>query len=540
MLGIHHIIGDESKLITNKSSCLTPPKVVGIVGHIGPYDPKSMEWSTYKGRFTFYLQANSITDAALKRATLLTIIGDSAYRMLADLHLPDELSTVAFDTLITDLDSSYGKKVSKLASRVRFQSISQHEGQSVDEYLAELRHSSIDCGFGDQLDNRLKDQFVVGLKSDQIKRKLLEDEDKSLADTVKRARDLELVNKESVSSKPAQTSSFSAHQVHRGSGFNQFMPRVSQPRQNQSSRFPSQQSSSNQPQPCYRCGTSGHQSYQCEYLTKGFICFNCQKIGHRSSMCFQPQRHTRSKSVTVSRDSSNSAWKLSIFSTAAWFPTSARLPTSWVWQASLSVVAEVLTNLTILKSPNQLRQFLRFMRFRTFLQYKYTVEVNGTPISMEVDSGSCYSLLNSDWWNRLGRPLLRQGPTLKDVSRNIIPVLGIANVDVKLNGQSKQLRVVFLDRPDTASLLGREWIAEFNLLSVHMTEPQQVPASLTTLLTEFGDLFDTSALPPIKGFKAHLHIKPNSNFKLFKPRPVPYSTSIRRSRPSSIDWSLSA
>lgn len=75
-----------------------PLKVVGIVGHIGPYDPKSMEWSTYKGRFTFYLQANSITDAPLKRATLLTNIGDTAYRMLADLHQPDELSTNHFDT----------------------------------------------------------------------------------------------------------------------------------------------------------------------------------------------------------------------------------------------------------------------------------------------------------------------------------------------------------------------------------------------------------------------------------------------------------
>ena len=154
-----------------------------------------MVWLTYKGRFSFYLQANSITDAALKRETLLTLIGDTAYRKLADLHLPDDLSTVNFNTLITDLDSAYGKKVSKLTTRVRFQSIVQHEGQSVDEFLADLRHSSIDCGYGDKLDNRFKDQFVVGLRSDQIKEKLLEDEDKALADIVKRARDLKLVNR---------------------------------------------------------------------------------------------------------------------------------------------------------------------------------------------------------------------------------------------------------------------------------------------------------------------------------------------------------
>ena len=86
-----------------------------------------------------------------------------------------------------------------------------------------------------------------------------------------------------------------------------------------------------------------------------------------------------------------------------------------------------------------------------------------------------------------------------------------------------QLFVVILDRPDTASLLGREWIPEFHLLSVHQTQPDLVPTSLTSRLTEYRDLFDTATLRPIKGFKAHLHIKPNSNFKLFKPRPVPYA-----------------
>ena len=212
-------------------------KVVGIVGYIGPYYPKSMEWSTYKNRFTFYLQANSIIDAALKRATLLTHIGDTAYRMLADLHLPDDLSTVNFNTIITDLDSASGKKVPKLASRVRFQSIVQHEGQRVHEYLADIHHSSIDCGFGDQLDNRLKDQFVVGLRSDQIKKKLFEDEDKALADIVKKARGLELVNRESSSSKSAPTSAFSAHQVHSGTNQTRFIPRGFQPESSQSTRL---------------------------------------------------------------------------------------------------------------------------------------------------------------------------------------------------------------------------------------------------------------------------------------------------------------
>ena len=116
------------------------------------------------------------------------------------------------------------KTVSKLASRVRFQYIVQHEGQSVDEYLADLRHSSIDCGFDDQLDNRIKDQFVVGHRSDQIKKKLLDDKDKAFADIEKTARDIKLINRESGSSKLAPTSAFSAHQVCSGTNQTRLIP----------------------------------------------------------------------------------------------------------------------------------------------------------------------------------------------------------------------------------------------------------------------------------------------------------------------------
>ena len=91
--------------------------------------------------------------------------------------------------------------------------------------------------------------------------------------------------------------------------------------------------------------------------------------------------------------------------------------------------------------------------------------------------------------------------------------------------------MVFIDRPDTASLLGRESIAEFNLLTVQQTTTevskpqvaQQTSLNLENLLNEFKDLFDSSNLPPIHGFKAHLHVKPDAQYRLFKARPVPYA-----------------
>ena len=131
---------------------------------------------SYKGMFNFYLEPNAITTASKK--------GDSAHS-----DRPDSLWNacksssskrtfqVDFDTLMADLDAAYRKRISKLACKIRFHDCSQHEKQSVGEYLAELRHAAVDCEFGTQLHSRFKEQFVVGLKANIIKR-FLEDKDK--------------------------------------------------------------------------------------------------------------------------------------------------------------------------------------------------------------------------------------------------------------------------------------------------------------------------------------------------------------------------
>ena len=68
----------------------------------------------------------------MKRAALLTLIGNAGFRMLTDLHFPNKLIDVTYDALIGDLDKAYGREVLKMASRVRFGTVSQHEGQSIN------------------------------------------------------------------------------------------------------------------------------------------------------------------------------------------------------------------------------------------------------------------------------------------------------------------------------------------------------------------------------------------------------------------------
>ena len=459
----------------------------------------------------------------MKTAALLTLIANAGLRILADLHFPTKLSDVTFEALIEDFDKTYGKKVSKMASRVCFGTFSQHEGENIDEFIAELQHASMDCGFGDQLESRLKDQFVIGLRSDHIKKKLLEDEDRDLADILKKARALELVDREHSSSKSVLTHSDTQHiRSSRSPQRNEVHTRNHAIQQKSASLNANKASGVS----CHRCGRRGHQPEQCFYLTRNLTCHKCGNVGHNARMC-------RYDTQDKPQDSSKSASKNWRAETANNDPSKSgsqsrcRSPSYHIDDIEAQDNSDASNHVDDFTSSS----IMMVHSIENVLPITYKVEVNGCPISMELDSGSCYILLNSKHWKQLGQPELAKGPELRDVSRNSIPVLGMAYVEVRLKEQLKRLRVVFIDRPDTASLIGREWIAEFNLLTVQQAtfqvdNPQvtsRTPLNLGNLLDEFKDLFENSNLPPIKGFKAHLHVRPDAQFKLVKPRPVPYA-----------------
>ena len=201
--------------------------------------------------------------------------------------------------------------------------------------------------------------------------------------------------------------------------------------------------------PCYHSGATAHKPYECSYCINRIQCNNCNRTGPKALVFCPPQQRGRGRTtfhlryLTHTQRGTPSSFLPRRVSSGRFN----RFLSAWSLRfAPISVYRRVLVYLIGSHNSHDSE--------RSPIQY--TVKVNGLQISMEVDSGSCYSLLNSDWWNLLGRPVLRLGPILKKVSQNIIPVLGIANFEVRLNNQYKQLCIVFLDRSDTASLLGRE------------------------------------------------------------------------------------
>ena len=142
------------------------------------FDAESEDIESYLERLQEYFTAYDIKDdednAAKRRAILLTSIGSKCFRVLKDLAFPDAPNTKTFDQLATLLREHFKPTRLKIAERYRFHSAVQQQGQSIADFVRELKKLAGTCEFtNEQLNDNLRDRFICGLRSQHVKQKLL-------------------------------------------------------------------------------------------------------------------------------------------------------------------------------------------------------------------------------------------------------------------------------------------------------------------------------------------------------------------------------
>ena len=107
------------------------------------FDAESEDIESYLERLQEYFTAYDIKDdednAAKRRAILLTSIGSKCFRVLKDLAFPDAPNTKTFDQLATLLREHFKPTRLKIAERYRFHSAVQQQGQSIADFVRELK-----------------------------------------------------------------------------------------------------------------------------------------------------------------------------------------------------------------------------------------------------------------------------------------------------------------------------------------------------------------------------------------------------------------
>ena len=135
----------------------------------------------------------------------------------------------------------------------------QVPGESVADYVAELKRLATCCEFGDHLEETLRDQLVCGMHNQGILKRLLAEPDLTYAKAVEVASGMEVAEKT----------------TQRLRGPELAVQHVGKTKGSQSAK------SSSQGQ-CYRCGSTKHAAATCKF--REVSCHHCQKRRHMAKV----------------------------------------------------------------------------------------------------------------------------------------------------------------------------------------------------------------------------------------------------------------
>ena len=187
-----------------------------------------------------------------KTAVLHTCIGGKTYRIVKSLLAPNLPISKSFPDPKETLKFHFASKPSITTEWVHFNRRRQQSSESIVDFAAELRRLAINCEFEDKLEAALRDQFVSGLQSEAVHKRLLtETERLTYARVVEITSDMEIAAK----------NTRSLHESDDNPGIKHATDHL----------------------PCKHCGRKNHEAYQCRF--KSAKCHNCGKQGDIATVC---------------------------------------------------------------------------------------------------------------------------------------------------------------------------------------------------------------------------------------------------------------
>ena len=242
---------------------------------------------------------------------LLHCLGTEGQRIFHTLQLnaEDVENDNEYETALQVLDGHFQPKLNVVAERYKFRKRSQLPGESVDDYIRELRALASTCNFHDMTDEMIRDQFVERTNSTQIRERLLLEPTLTLADAITISRQVESATRESqiIGENSSHMPQAEVHAVTRR-----------KPHRNKYKARQRYNNATDQPQPstsspthpqlqCYRCGDKSHKANDPNCKAKNASCSKCGKTGHYARVCRSGQRYrsTRNSVHGVFADNEN-------------------------------------------------------------------------------------------------------------------------------------------------------------------------------------------------------------------------------------------
>ena len=236
------------------------------------------------------------------------------------------------------------------------------------------------CSFDGYLSEALRDRIICGLRNEATQRHLLTKGDVDLAHTIELAQGMEDAQKDARALKTGSPD-LAVGQVSRG------------PRAPRSRPVPKRTDSESKPRVCYRCGNPSHFARNCPH--REATCHKCSKKGHLARAC-RGGGKSKLQANCITSDKGNPASDLD--------------PIQTVHQVG-----------TCSSNPRP---------------YKVTLDIDGVPVEMEIDTWAAVSIISEATQKRLfpKARLSKSSVALRTYSFEPLTVLGQMKVKVSYQG----------------------------------------------------------------------------------------------------------
>ena len=446
----------------------------GTLGSVDEFDGTKDDWLQYIERLEHFFAANGIDDAAKKRAVLLSVVGAATYKILRSIVSPSKPGEKSYAELVEALSKYFKPTPSEIVERFKFHSRVRKAGESIANYVTELRSLSEYCNFGAILNEMLRDRLVCGVNNGAIQKLLLSQTDLTYERAVEIALSAETAaqSMRELGSRPESAPS------------GRHIPLVVH-RTSTSGASPTG-SSSQTSLTCYHCGLRGHTSSRCK-VNKDIVCHHCRKRGHMQRACKSKSKPPLSKT---------------------------KKPKSVAQvQGEEKEEEEEPDDFTL--------QMVMSLRKSDAPPILVKVKLDDCPVDMEVDTGAAISLMSESTFNTLWprRSLQPSSVRLQAYLKETIPVVGCTCINVDYNGQLCELPLVVVGGSGPA-LLGRDWLTHIQLDWRQINQVHN--ASLLAVLARYPGVFQ-EGLGTLKGFKAKIYVDPATPPKFNPARSVPFA-----------------
>jgi transposase InsO family protein len=390
---------------------------------------------------------------------------------MKNLVQPESIVVKTYDGLVEVVKKHYEPKQSVIVQRYKFNTRSRGQDESVAAYVAALKALGEHCEFH-SLEEMIRDRLVCGVEDPRMQRAMLQEADLSYQKAIELCTATELATKDIslLQQKPVD-------EVKRVHPTNQRQQRTPQNKQYSS---------------CYCCG-SNHPADACRF--KSAECRFCKKIGHIAKVCKsrlrQPQIAHRSpkdrKRVNSLQPESNPP-----------------LPQDTPGSPGSQDLYTLFTTVGEGSKPIVL-----------------TVNVNGSNIPMELDTGASTSVISENTYFSFFRShqLQPYDISLTSYTGQALVVLGKIDVTVRYSAQEATLPLIVV-KGQGASLFGRNWLKVIKIDWPNINALCST-SSMATLRSKYIKVFSTQ-VGTLKGTSAKLMVDTSATPRFFKPRPVPY------------------